>query len=447
MVRFGMAAAVLALMAAPLFAQESTESLKKELEQLRREVDGLKALNTTKEVPSQGKVNADSMAADDNPLMTMFKGTKLSGFVDAGFQFSFNQLNSNTAGGAIRSATGNNPVRVFDNRDNSFYLHEAHLQLERLASKDMIVGYHIELAAGHDVGLYEATTTTDSNGDTTTSGPGVGLQEAWVQIIAPLGSGLDIRVGKMATLCGYEVLENINNMNYSRGMLFGLVIPFTHTGVRMSYGMGGANNDMFVATLGFNNGNNNGDKFADENHGKGVEMQFAVRPIKDLSVALTFNIDNDTLISGSTNDGHYVADLVIAYTMDKLTLALDYAQQAIQGVGGATGPVSGAGTRQRLSALAIYSKYAWTDSLATALRIEYFSDWHGVILPKPALAADSGDGARVFEFSITQEIKIASQLVLRFEIRHDDSNQHNFLRNSTAARGDNTFGVEAIMPF
>jgi len=411
--------------------------------QLRREVDGLKALNTTKEVPSQGKINADSMAADDNPLMTLFKGTKLSGFVDVGYQFSFNQLNTNTTGPAtpIRPATGNNPVRIFDNSDNSFYMHEAHLQLERLASKDMIVGYHIELVGGHDPSVYDGSGVI-----------GVSVQEAWVQILAPLGDGLDIRAGRMATLVGYEVLENISNMNYSRGMIFGIVQPFTHTGVRLSYGMGGANHDMFVMTMGFNNGFNLGNTasnglFEDNDHGKALEMQVAIRPIKDLLVSVTFLVDNDQVLSNSTNDGHYLIDLVAAYQMDKLTFALNFTQTAVQGVGGATGPVSGPGTRQRLNGIAVYTKYAWTDSMASALRIEYFSDWHGQILAKPALAADSGDGTRVFEFTLTQEIKIASQLVLRIEFRHDDSNQHTFLRNSSPARGDNSFGVEAIMPF
>src|SRR5437868_14065674 len=120
MVRFGMAAAVLALMAAPLFAQESTEELKKELQQLRAEVDGLKAVNQSKEIPASGKIDADAMAADDNPLMTMFKGTKLSGFVDVGYSFSFNTLNTVRVAGVLQNT--HSPIRIFDNRDNSFYL-------------------------------------------------------------------------------------------------------------------------------------------------------------------------------------------------------------------------------------------------------------------------------------------------------------------------------------
>jgi hypothetical protein len=252
-----MAAAALALMASPLLAQESsTESLKKELEQLRAEVDALKAVNTTKEIPSSGKIAADAMAADDNPVMTLFKSTKLSGYVDAGYQFSFNHLSkAGTANNQAPGSGNNNPIRLFDDRSNSFYLNSVLLQLEKLANKDMIVGYHLELDAGHNPGIYDGQT--------------VALQEGWLQILAPVGSGLDIRVGRMAALHGYEVLESVNNMNYSRGMLFAQLQAFTHTGVRASYWF----NEMFGTTLGFNNGTNfaGSPRFADGDHGKMLE--------------------------------------------------------------------------------------------------------------------------------------------------------------------------------
>ena len=182
MVRFATVAAVLALMAAPLVAQESTEQLRKELESLRKEVDGLKADRVqyeSKEVAGAAKVDANSMAPEgDSPIMTALKGTKLSGFVDAGYQFSFNSLHSDP--GANPGPVG----RAFDNRGNSFYLNAVQLNLERLATKDMIVGYHFELVGGHDNQIYE-------------SGSAVDIQEGWVQILAPVGSGLDIRIGKI----------------------------------------------------------------------------------------------------------------------------------------------------------------------------------------------------------------------------------------------------------
>src|SRR6266849_2236016 len=98
MVRFATVAAVLAMMAAPLVAQESTEQLRKELESLRKEVDGLKADRAqyeSKEVSGAAKVGQDSMAPDgDRPILTALKETKLSGFVDVGYEFSFNHLST-----------------------------------------------------------------------------------------------------------------------------------------------------------------------------------------------------------------------------------------------------------------------------------------------------------------------------------------------------------------
>jgi len=424
MVRFGMAMAVLACMAAPLFAQESTEQLKKELQELRAEVDGLKAVNQSKEIPAgQGKIDGDAMAADDNPVMTLFKQTKLSGFVDAGYVVSFNHL---SVSGAGTNASGN-PVRLFDNRANSFYLNAVQLNLERLASKDMIVGYHLELAAGHDPSIYDSGV--------------VALQEGWVQIMAPLGSGLDIRVGKMATLVGYEVLESMNDMNYSRGLLFSRIQNFTNTGVRMAYGMGGSNNDMVTFTLGFNNGLNAVTTFDDNDHGKMVEFQVALKPIKDLLVSATVLFGTEDGLTGSTNDKAYIFDIVAAYTMDKLTFGLNVDWASAQGALGAN--------RAAQSGLALYAKFALNDWFAQSLRIEYYSDHDGAVLGLGPVGGfqDTGTGSRVFEFTLTSEFKIAQHAIFRFEIRHDDSNNHNFNRDGRGARGDNTVGFEVIMPF
>jgi hypothetical protein len=431
MVRFGVAIAALACMAAPLFAQESTEQLKKELEQLRAEVEGLKAVNQTREIPAQGKIDADAMAADDNPVMTLFKSTKLSGFVDTSYEFSFNTLNTNKTIAPPALNNTHNAFRRFDNRDNSFYLNEAHLTLERAANKDMIVGYRIDLAAGHNPTIYDGAPIT--------------LQQAWVQILAPLGSGLDIRAGKMEKLGGYEVLSNVTNINYTRGLLFSFAEPFTETGVRVAYGMGGDNNDMVTATVGFSNGfnfvpaaatgNPVDDTFVDGDHGKAAEFQIALRPTRDLYVGATVIVDNDTaFVSTSTSDGHYLFDLVVKYTLDKLTVAAVYDRTAAQGVQ-PTGLF-----RAQTSGMALYGKYEVNDWFAQALRFEYLSVGRDRVAPRDP---------RVFEFTITEEFKIARQMILRIEFRHDDENLKDgeIIRNGNAARGDNTLGAELIMPF
>ena len=434
MARLAIVVASLIVMAGPLLAQESTEQLKKELEQLRVKVDRLEAINGTIEIPASGSVRADAMSADDNPVMTLLKQTKLSGFVDTGYQVSFNSLS--TFGGASNNSTapgvagdGKNPIRVFDNRGNSFYLNAVQLNLERLATKDMIVGYHLELAAGHDPAIYDAGN--------------VALQEGWVEILVPIGNGLDIRFGKMATLTGYEVLESVNDLNYSRSLLFGFAIPFTHTGVHASYSMGGEENNLVTLTLGLVNGFNSitTSTFEDDNHGKGMYFQVGLKPIKDLSVISTVLVANETNTGGGAGDKKYVFDLVANYTMDKLLLGFNFdwgsQQAAIGGV-----------NRAAISGVALYTKYQVNDWFAPVLRVEYMSDQDGVIPGLgPVTGADSGTGSRIFEFTLTGEFKIAQQMIFRVEFRHDDSNNHNFVRNGNPARGDNTFGVEAIMPF
>jgi len=437
MVRFATVAAVLAMMAAPLVAQESTEQLRKELESLKREVDGLKAERAqygSNEVPASSKVDPDSMAPEgDSPLMTALKETKLSGFVDTGYMMSFNAL---SAGG--HNSNFNNPVRVFDNRSHSFYLNAVELQLERLASEKMIVGYHLKLAAGHDPLIYDGSNVT--------------LEEGWVQILAPVGTGLDIRVGKQEKLVGYEVIEAKDDMNYSRSILFGQAQNFTSTGVRMTYDIV---RDQYWVVLGFNNGLNalilpvgvtpvppaQDSTFVDSNHGKAMELQGGARPIKDLMATFTLITGTEDFVS--TNDKFYIFDIVVSYKMDKLTVALNFDQDSEQ-LGGPPSAVPS--QRFPVSGIAMYGKYEVTEMFATVLRVEYYSDEKGRTF-RPVAASDSGTGARIIEFTLTEEFKVANQLILRVELRHDDSNQHTFGRDGHPARGDTTLGFEAIMPF
>jgi hypothetical protein len=441
MVRFATVAAVLALMAAPLVAQESTEQLRKELESIRKEVDGLKAERAqyeSKEVAGNSKVAADSMAPEgDSPIMTALKGTKLSGFVDAGYQVSFgNGLNGKVGSPGGLPNPGPMSTRVFDDRANSFYLNAVQLNIERLATKDMIVGYHFELAAGHDVGIYNGSGGTSE----------VGLQEGWLQILAPVGSGLDIRVGKMAMLCGYETIESKDDFNYSRGLLFGFIQPFTETGMRASYDF----TEQLSAVIGFANSTNpaGADQYADTDNQKQVEMQVTFKPTKDALVAVTVLEGTDKANLAQTTAGkYYLFDIVGSYTMDKLTLAMNLDFASANHVA-APGP----GNRAPLSGIALYGKYAWTDAMASALRVEYMSDHNGVAFGPHsgagvATGTDTGTGARIVELTLTQEMKVAQQLILRVELRTDNSNNHVVSRDGKDARGDTTLGFEAIMPF
>jgi hypothetical protein len=434
MVRIGTAAAVLALMATPLFAQESTEQLKKELEQLRAEVDGLKAVNQTKEIPGSGAADADAMAADDSPIMTMFKSTKLSGSVDVSYGYS---LRAGAAGAARPLVFGN---RFNDTQANNFAVNDVVVRLDRLASKDMIVGYNIALGLGQDP---TALNTGGGGANLTT----FGLLEAWVEILAPIGNGLDIRMGKMYGLAGYEAFESVRDMNFSRGLLYTWAMPHDTDGIRLNYSFG----EMANATFGLNNGWNSG---FDTNNGKNVEFQVEVKAMKDLKIDLTgmWGPENTSPIpathAGPVN--RFLFDLVVEYKMDKLTTALEF-DWGFAASSGATVAVP----NPAWGGAAAYLKYQLMDFFASALRIEYYSEGfdRGLAGAEPAggtSSSFSGVNERTIEFTLTEEFKIGNALLLRVEYRHDDAIRPNGTAGAGVTgptRGSDSIAVEMIMPF
>ena len=98
---------------------------------------------------------------------------------------------------------------------------------------------------------------------------------------APVGSGINLSLGRFVTLLGEEVIPVYNNFNYniSRDIIFGFGIPFTHTGLRGQY----AFTDKIGLTLGVNNG---WDDITDNNNGQTVEGELTLAPNANLSLVL-----------------------------------------------------------------------------------------------------------------------------------------------------------------
>jgi maltoporin len=67
--------------------------------------------------------------------------------------------------------------------------------------------------------------------------------------------------------------------------------------------------------------------------------------------------------------------------------------------------------------VAVYVKYEFTDFFSTSIRAEYFNDNDGV---------RTGIAQKLKEITLTPEFKIAKNLLLRPEYRHDWSDQNGF---------------------
>ncbi|MEE8342673.1 MAG: outer membrane beta-barrel protein, partial [Gammaproteobacteria bacterium] len=167
-------------------------------------------------------------------------GVEISGYIDTSYTYS---------------DSGVSPVsgRVFDTEDNSFNLNMIGLSISKLPSEGF--GGAVVLNAGEDANVTAASGSgSDDEFD---------VQQAYVNY----GTGArQFMFGKFATLQGAEVIESKDNWNFSRSILFGSAIPFTHTGIRVSHTV----NDALSLTAGINNG---WDNLKDDNDAKSLELQ------------------------------------------------------------------------------------------------------------------------------------------------------------------------------
>jgi hypothetical protein len=308
----------------------------------------------------------------------------LSIYLQGGYAYNFENPDS-----------GINRQRIFDQKANSFLLDLAQVQFAEDPPLGG-VGFKLKVSAGetakyiHSAGLG----TPDDEFDVT---------EAYVDYVAPLGSGLKLRFGKFATYHGAEVIEARDNYHYSRSFLFNYAVPFTHTGFMAGYKF----SEAFTANLYLVNG---WDVTTDNNKGKTVGVGLAFTPIDP--VQLNFNFMYGPEQPDNSSHNRFLFDWIGAFKVTKqLTLManVDYANEE-------SDPLNG-GKNSQWYGVAVYAKYDFTDFFSASIRAEYFDDKNGV---------RTGMAQKLKEVTLTPEFRIAKGLLLRPEYRHDWSDQKGF---------------------
>jgi hypothetical protein len=174
---------------------------------------------TTPETKTEAKPEARAALTPED-IKNVVNGIKdylgLSIYLQGGYNFNFRNPDS-----------GTNRQRVFDQEANSFLLDLAQIQFAREAPRGG-VGYKLKLSFGETAKYIHSAGLGDP-------GEAFDLTEAYVNYVAPLGSGLKVQFGKFVTYHGAEVIEARDNYNYSRSFLFNFAIPFTHTGFLVGY--------------------------------------------------------------------------------------------------------------------------------------------------------------------------------------------------------------------
>lgn len=176
---------------------------------------------------SAGVISLGSVvqAEEQNQVLTALSSTTLSGYVDTSAIWA---LGSNEGGIAGRSFDGSR------DKIGGFNLHAVKLVLEKpLDEGQWSAGYKADLVFGPDASYYSSILDRQPIGGGTQVDD-FAVKQAYVALRAPVGNGLDIKMGVWDTLIGYEVFESMNNPNFSRSYGY-FIEPTHHTGVLLSY--------------------------------------------------------------------------------------------------------------------------------------------------------------------------------------------------------------------
>jgi hypothetical protein len=306
-------------------------------------------------------------------------GATVTGSADATYQYL-------STSGLFR---GGVPSRSFDFQQDALTIHQAALALALQPKQGF--GALVNVTVGRDAQVIKSyPIASDAQLD---------LTQAYVQYAT---GSLTLLGGKFATLAGAEVISEPQNTNFSRSILFGYAVPFTHTGLRAVDAL----DDAWTLTLGVVNG---WDQITAPDGGKTVEFGLGWTPSKRVSVIVDGYAGPEP-IAAAPRDVHGERELIDAVltwnASEKLALVLNYDWGAQ-----AADAVSSMHTA-RWSGLAGYVNMQWTSEWRTSVRAETFDDRDGY---------RTGVEQTWSELTLTLGFAPTKNLELRLEGRADKS--------------------------
>jgi hypothetical protein len=392
----------------------------------------------------------------DAPGIWRALGLKLSGFVDVAYTHNFNN-----------PASDLNQLHIFDTNANAFMPHLAQLLLERPADAGGSLLDRAGFRARLNFGLDSRVTRARTNFQTGTTNNELDFQEMYAQYILPIGNGLDVKVGKMNTLIGYEVISSWENPNFSRSFMFGLGQAFTTTGIRLSYQF----NPVVLATVGVVNGWDNVD---DNNRGKTIEWLLALTPHARFGVSWygSYGPEQANRIFGDPVSGGSAAGnpsakrfanglIITAKVTDQTTLVLEpYYVNEANNPAVAANPALKANARW--DGIAAYAIHDFTDQWSFRLRGEIFEDAGGARTCGGTFNNAGGTNTcfgatntmsatpvaqTLWEVTPTLQFKPVPSLITRLEFRYDKSNKNVFQYGTVPTNHQETVSVEVVYLF
>jgi hypothetical protein len=363
----------------------------------------MKVQKWTAGLAAAGVVSLASVAQAEetkSSLETALSGTTLSGYVDVGYVWNVGGHSGNLA-----------PATSFwgTSKGDGFNLNVVNLKLEKpLDDSGWAAGYTVELWLGPDANALGSASANSIGGLANQGAVAAGapasiitssdfaIKQAFVALRAPVGNGLDFKVGVFDTIIGYEVANGPSNPNISRS--FGISVePFQHTGLLASYSvMDGITLNAGLAGQGASS-TINGRNFANP-----------ARLAYMASVAITAPEDSGFLAGsalyaglvagedGGNNDDrvNYYLGGTMATPIAGLSVgaAFDYVQDP-------------AAALDNITVYGLYASFAASEKLSFHGRTEYLDLGNG--------------GVEQYEFTLTAQYNLWENVLTRIEARYD----------------------------
>jgi len=350
-----------------------------------------------------------------NQVWTALSSTTISGYVDTSAHWDLGSGNANAPGYAFNSG-----------KQDGFNLNVVKLTIEKpLDESQWAAGYKVDLLFGPDANAL----STQSSGLST--GSDFGVKQAYVIMRAPVGNGVDFKMGVFDTIIGYEVFEGPNNPNYTRSWGYTME-PTTHTGLLMSYRI----NDSLSGSVGIANTFGptiNGRAFGGENESYKTYMASLAFTAPEDWGAMAGSTLYAGVINGNGglstyNQTHWYVGATIATPVEGLRVGVAYDYVNVHDA--PTGSYAADATEDGnawANAIALYTSFQATEKLSLHVRGEYASHADKLLngTDPDGAGALVGPGqafpGKVLSITGTVQYDLWKNVLSRLEIRWDHS--------------------------
>ena len=353
---------------------------------------------------------ASAVQADEShPVNTALSSTTLSGYVDTSAIWNLGSGHT----------VANRFANTGSDRQDGFNVNTIKLQLEKpIDEGTWSAGYKVETMFGPDANVMPGALTS-----------GVAIKQGYAALRAPIGNGIDFKIGQFDPIVGYEVTDSYANPNFSRSLGFNNLEPFGHTGILASYqvndiiGVSGgvANGD---SGFGLNGGSLTASGFASGQVGgsmRGLLAESARVYMGSVVVKAPESagwLAGSSLYVGAVNGDANGAknDPTLLYVGVSLAtpikeLSLGASADLLFNGGGPKGSTLG---NSYANAYAFYTGYQITEKLKANNRFEYATSGYGAFLPGRAEDKMIGE-------TFTLDYALWSNVLTRGEFRWDRS--------------------------